>query len=211
VEDLEQARKLAVEHGRDALRRSVRWPVLVGLEIRGGEIQRRQPLPELPKRPGKGVLVPSTSHALPPPVAANSVFAGTMMHIEQVANQRGVDLDPEMMSSRPMSARRFVELRRDPRRPSPWLVLGRSHEADILINDFTISGRHAAFMVHPETGAYVMQDGGSTNGTTVGGQALQRGVSIVVQSGERVTLGRLVFLLLGPDDFYEYLVTSAAA
>ncbi|MEZ4267368.1 MAG: FHA domain-containing protein [Myxococcota bacterium] len=211
MQDLEEARKIAFDQGRDALRRTVRWPVLVGLEIRGGEIRRRQPLPPLPRASGSAPKVASPGSMLPQAVAANSVYAGTMMHLEEVDPRVALHVEPEMMASRPMSARRYVELRRDPRRTTPWLVIGRSHEADILINDFTISGRHAAFMVHPETGAYVLQDGGSTNGTTVGDEPLQRGVSCVLHSGDRVTFGRLVFLLLSPEDFYEYLVTEEAA
>jgi hypothetical protein len=211
MQDLEEARKIASEQGRDSLRRSVRWPVFVGLEIRGGEIRRRQPLPSLPRAGGTGLKAGSPGSLLPQAVAANSVYAGTMMHLEEVDPRVALHVEPEMLASRPMSARRFVELRRDPRRTTPWLVIGRSHEADILINDFTISGRHAAFMVHPETGAYVIQDGGSTNGTTVRDEPLERGVSCPLYSGDRVTFGRLVFLLLSPEDFYDYLVSEEAA
>lgn len=208
MQDLEQERQIALDQGRDSLHRSVRWPVLVGLEIRGGEIRRRQPLP---RAGGYGLKAGSPGTLLPQAVAANSIYAGTMVHLEEVDPRVALHVEPEMLSSRPMSARRFVELRRDPRRTTPWLVIGRSHEADILINDFTISGRHAAFMVHPETGVYVIQDGGSTNGTTIRDEPLERGVSRRLYSGDRVTFGRLVFLLLSPQDFYDFLISEEAA
>ncbi|MCB9787601.1 MAG: FHA domain-containing protein [Deltaproteobacteria bacterium] len=205
MQTLDSARALARQDGRDALRRWIRSPVLVGVEIRGGEIRRRKVLPPLPETTRRAAA-PRTVRGVAPPVAANSVFADTMMHLEEVDPFAPCQPEPEMMASRPMSAPRFVELRRDPRRASPWLIIGRSHEADILINDFTISGRHAAFMVHPQTGDFFLQDGGSTNGTTVRDRPLERGVSSQVLSGDRISFGRIVFVLLDPDDFYELLV-----
>lgn len=82
-------------------------------------------------------------------------------------------------------------LRRADGMPGP-VVIGRTMEADVTINDYSISGTHAQFAISEETGFSVLQDLDSTNGTAVGTQRLESGQTEMVQNGYWVTLGRIV-------------------
>lgn len=65
-------------------------------------------------------------------------------------------------------------------------LIGRGGNVDILIGDNGISRRHAAIVRAP--GGYVLEDLGSTNGTTVDG-TLVRG-QMALRDGARIGLGR---------------------
>ena len=54
------------------------------------------------------------------------------------------------------------------------LVLGRSREAPLQVNDRRASGRHCGFTVDPTDGELQVVDLGSTNGTFVDGQRVER-------------------------------------
>ena len=63
-------------------------------------------------------------------------------------------------------------------------VLGRSRDADVQIDDANVSRRHAEIV--QEGSAYWLVDLGSTNGTEVDGQRVQR---VRLADGSRFTLG----------------------
>ena len=65
------------------------------------------------------------------------------------------------------------------------VVLGRSRECDIRIDDANISRRHAE--VRQENGAYWLVDLGSTNGIEVNGKRVDR---VRLTGDERIVLGR---------------------
>ncbi len=65
-------------------------------------------------------------------------------------------------------------------------VLGRGTNATIVVDDASVSRRHAR-ITRSADGAYAIEDLGSTNGTFVGGRRVQRAT---LTSGERVQLGR---------------------
>lgn len=67
------------------------------------------------------------------------------------------------------------------------LVLGRGAEADVLLPDNSVSRRHARVGV--EAGRVMVEDLGSTNGTTVNGRPLRTGERPELQDGDRLTLG----------------------
>ena len=69
--------------------------------------------------------------------------------------------------------------------------IGRDLSNDIVINDPEVSRRHAR--VYLQGGNYVIEDLGSTNGTTVNGQRLMG--PHVLRPGELVVLGEHVNLL----------------
>ncbi len=71
------------------------------------------------------------------------------------------------------------------------LLLGRDMSSDIVINDAGVSRRHA-HLVRQETG-YLVEDLGSTNGTSVSGQRLMGPYQL--HSGEAFTLGESVTLV----------------
>jgi two-component system cell cycle response regulator len=64
-------------------------------------------------------------------------------------------------------------------------ILGRGTKADIILDEPSISREHARIVIDA-SGAYFIEDLGSTNGTFVGGQSVQRAQ---LASGDRVQLG----------------------
>ncbi|MCQ1946339.1 MULTISPECIES: DUF3662 and FHA domain-containing protein [unclassified Arthrobacter] len=77
---------------------------------------------------------------------------------------------------------------------APSVVLGRSSEADILVDDTGVSRRHLE--IRTENGASRAIDLGSTNGSFVNGQKVQG--EAVLTDGSTITMGRtrIVFRLL---------------
>jgi len=67
----------------------------------------------------------------------------------------------------------------------PLMTLGRSRDCDIAIDDPSVSRRHAE--LHREDGGFTLVDLGSTNGTQVNGQKIDR---VTLQTGDRITLGQ---------------------
>jgi DNA-binding NtrC family response regulator len=90
---------------------------------------------------------------------------------------------------------------------SDALTLGSSERCDIVLHDSTVSARHAE--VQPTARGYFIRDLGSTNGTRIGGQLIERAP---LCDGARITLGestltvqgrgtKLTIALAAPGDF----------
>lgn len=71
------------------------------------------------------------------------------------------------------------------------LVLGRDNGTDLVLPDHSVSRRHAR-LTRDETG-YELQDLGSTNGTFVDGQLIDR---VHLKSGDTIRLGSFLFKFL---------------
>jgi len=70
------------------------------------------------------------------------------------------------------------------------VFIGRDLSNDIIINDPEISRRHSRLFY--QNGAYILEDLGSTNGTSVNGQRLVS--PYILQPGETITLGERITL-----------------
>lgn len=91
---------------------------------------------------------------------------------------------------------------RPPRGPQPVLlyngrriglgphgaVIGRSRECEVVVDDSSVSRRHAE--IRPRGGAWVLRDLDSTNGTRLDGRRLER--AEVIQPGDRIEVGSSV-------------------
>ena len=64
-------------------------------------------------------------------------------------------------------------------------VLGRSREADVVIDDPNVSRKHAE--VRPSGGSWTVRDLGSTNGVKVNGRRIQGAQSL--RPGDSIELG----------------------
>jgi hypothetical protein len=73
------------------------------------------------------------------------------------------------------------------------VLLGRSGRTGIVINDPFISSNHAKF-VH-SNGKYNMEDLGSTNGSFVNGEKVER-AAVPLNNGDRIHVGQLDFLFV---------------
>lgn len=71
------------------------------------------------------------------------------------------------------------------------LMLGRAAEADLILDDDYVSGRHARLF--PQGSRWFLEDLGSTNGTYVGGAQLAR--TVAVEPGTPMRIGKTVLEL----------------
>jgi hypothetical protein len=65
------------------------------------------------------------------------------------------------------------------------VTLGRSRQADVVLNDPNVSRRHAE--VRPRGGSWVLTDLGSTNGSRINGRSVEG--SEVIKPGDEIELG----------------------
>ncbi len=101
---------------------------------------------------------------------------------QEVAKRSLVQLHPLDLETGPVSLGEHV-------------VIGRSPDCDLAINDESVSRRHAEIRV--AAGGTVIADLGSTNGVVVNGKPCTES-SLV--SGDRIQLGNRVFRFLADDD-----------
>jgi Protein of unknown function (DUF3662)/FHA domain len=88
----------------------------------------------------------------------------------------------------PDPRRRTARLRLDGRTEllgANGAVLGRSREADVVIDDPNVSRRHAE--VRPSGGSWIVRDLGSTNGVKVNGRPIEGPQSL--RAGDEIVLG----------------------
>lgn len=71
------------------------------------------------------------------------------------------------------------------------LMLGRAQEADLVLEDDYVSGRHARLF--PQGSRWFLEDLGSTNGTYVSGSQLSR--TVAVEPGTPIRIGKTVLVL----------------
>jgi len=89
-------------------------------------------------------------------------------------------------------------LRRSGRSASHLITLGRADDNDVVVPDVSISRFHA-FVKQGANGRWLMQDAGSTNGTTVNGHSVPRqgnGPPAELCAGDDVRLGQVELTFL---------------
>mgnify|MGYP002030960631 CR=1 FL=1 len=72
--------------------------------------------------------------------------------------------------------------------PKPYIVVGRSRDCDLILDDPTVSGRHARMEWRGKN--IVVQDLGSANGTFVDGEAIE---TKEIRPGADLRFGRQPF------------------
>ncbi|WP_326813721.1 FHA domain-containing protein [Streptomyces sp. NBC_01763] len=88
-------------------------------------------------------------------------------------------------------------------RPVHTVRIGRSADNDLVVDDLTVSHRHAELRAHPD-GTYEIVDLGSHNGTYLNGQLVGRAP---VAAGDIVGIGHSEFSLIG-DVLQEFVDTG---
>jgi pSer/pThr/pTyr-binding forkhead associated (FHA) protein len=79
--------------------------------------------------------------------------------------------------------------------PSAPVVIGRNDDSDFVINDRTVSRRHAA--IHREGYVWIVEDLGSKNGTRVNGLPVQDRATVA--PGDELGFGAAT-AVFAPDD-----------
>lgn len=88
------------------------------------------------------------------------------------------------------------------------LVIGRGRDADLRIEDPTLSREHARLVL----GAHVtVEDRGSRNGTRVGGHALRAGEPVLVAPGSAIEIGDVLLVLRGASSTADLLASTDAS
>ena len=87
-----------------------------------------------------------------------------------------------------------------------WMNIGRTSQSEIMINDYTISKRHARIQHALRRGGYMLEDLGSTNGTWINGERLVKSAPMRIQSSDTIRFGRHTFTFYLAREFYDFLV-----
>lgn len=87
--------------------------------------------------------------------------------------------------------------------PRGPVLLGRTGDNDVAIPEYSISKRHCFFEFQP--GHIFVCDCGSTNGTLLNGKKLEPKVSVQLDGGELITLGRYAFMFQTAVGFLDYV------
>jgi hypothetical protein len=99
-------------------------------------------------------------------------------------------------------------LRRNNRSASHLITLGRAPDNDVVVPDVSISRFHA-FVKQGASGRWLMQDAGSTNGTTVNGSSVPRqghGPATELSPGDDVRLGQVELTFLDSEALLSFAV-----
>jgi hypothetical protein len=83
------------------------------------------------------------------------------------------------------------------------LVIGRSEECDIQLNDRSVSRKHARIEVRGNE--YYVSDCDSSAGTFVNGLQIEEGESVKLSTGDAVGFGYLSMVFLAPAEFYRFI------
>ncbi len=68
-------------------------------------------------------------------------------------------------------------------------LIGRSPESDVLLDDITVSRKHAIF--RKDADSYRLTDAGSLNGSYLNGNIVEEAV---LSNGDRIQIGKYIFL-----------------
>ena len=85
-----------------------------------------------------------------------------------------------------------------------FIWVGRESRCDVALPFESVSKLQAQFVKKPN-GEFELIDAGSTNGTFVDGQRLERNKGVPIKSGQRVRFGKVEALFLAPEAFWDEL------
>lgn len=83
------------------------------------------------------------------------------------------------------------------------ITIGRHSENDMVVADYSISREHARIIINFDE--YFVIDTGSTNGTRVDNEVLERDVKYPLSINSILSFGRIAFLFMAPADLHEML------
>jgi len=99
----------------------------------------------------------------------------------------------------------LIELHPGQPNPEQRVTIGRSEDNDVVLQDGTVSSRHAAILFDAHTASFALQDQESTNGTAINGRSVVPLRVTPIQDGDVLSFGDAVFLFFTPSGFYQAL------
>jgi hypothetical protein len=88
------------------------------------------------------------------------------------------------------------------------IIVGRGSECDLVLDDPSVTKRHAVLRWDTARRQCAVEDLGSTNGTFVNSEPIERGQKIKLSDGDSVTFGDAEFLYFLSDSFYAQLASG---
>lgn len=119
--------------------------------------------------------------------------------------------DPlEMQREEPPGMGRYVEIskRQGINNLGGAILLGRTNQCDVLINDYTVSSKHAS-IIFSAGQTFALVDLNSTNGTWLGGRKIEARAKTILRDQHRVRLGRIRCRFFIPATFHRYLTDES--
>lgn len=116
-----------------------------------------------------------------------------VLHVDELTEAQSIDKLNE----------RVWALQRQPDSRYPHIAVGRDAENDVVIPEYSISGKHCIFAYELRTLA--IEDIGSLNGTMVGDIRIAPSTRVRLTSGDMITLGRYQFSFFTAQGFLDYL------
>lgn len=121
--------------------------------------------------------------------------------------QVGTAGKPKNKKSRLSTKLPVIELRKENPGTVDQFNIGRSEENDLVILDETVSARHVTLFLHHD-GSVLVQDLGSTNGTSINGHNLLEGKAIELHDGDLISIGISRYLFFTPLGLYDAISAS---
>jgi hypothetical protein len=176
-------------------------PFLLGWRMLGGSLTKKAPVTASYMLPGQRDAHQSADSSATGGLQKEStlVYKG-----KAGANIADNPLEDNTVESCKLERPYVFVIRQPQGKPGP-VTIGRTVDADVTINDYSISSTHAQIIYAGGTGFAQITDMGSTNGTAVGTKRLGSGASEIIQNAYWVTLGRVVCQFFTRKGLYQYL------
>ena len=183
---LSEARADASSMDRSSFVRSYRGSALVLHTIKGGRLR------------GNGNKAPASSR--------NPMAGRTLMHsaLSEGPSPEGI-YDPEMFQDRRFHREALVLLQDAEGGTSRVITVGRVGRCDVVVNDYSVSGMHAAFTAATRFREAQVRDKGSSNGTFLNGERLEANTDYPIRTGDTLRMGRVEMIYIDARDFYAFL------
>ncbi len=160
------------------------------------------PLPTFLGQIGPFALVQRPTSERAAALAQRLGAGGTAMAHREGLAQSGLQLLPEFDD--------LLVATLPPVRDADALTAGRLPDCELVVNDPSVSKRHALLRWESARKACVVQDLGSSNGTFINGSRIS-GPPTALRTGDILSFGDAQYWYLRSDDLYAKLVFSAFA
>ena len=175
-------------------------PMLLGWRMLGGSLTKKAPLtasymkPDSRGRRGSAGLPAGGIHK-----------ESTLVYKVSSGGETAQNpLDDDSVESCELERPYVFELRAADGGVGP-IMIGRTVNSDVTINDYSVSSSHAQMVYSEAAGFAQIKDMGSTNGTAVGTKRLEGDEAEILHNGYWVTIGRVVCQFFTPKGLYKHL------
>ena len=181
-----EARTDALALERSGFAKRYRGSALVLHTIKGGQLKNRE----------KSL----------PPVKQNPLAGRTLAHnsVASVVGPEGIH-DPEMFQDRRFHREALVLLQDADGGTSRIITVGRVGRCDVVVNDYSVSGIHAAYTPSTRLSEALIRDKASRNGTYLNGEKLSADKDYPIRTGDTLRMGRVEMIYIDAKDFYAFL------